>query len=64
MDQAKTGAGADRFCGEKWLEHMRLDFRKNTGPVTSNLNEKLIVFHTRPNTNSAGSIDGMNGVIN
>ena len=62
-DQAKAGAGADRLGGKKWLEQVCLDFRGNTGPIVHNFNEELIVFNAGANTDFAGAIHGVNGVV-
>ena len=43
-DQSETGPGADRFGGEKRLEHARLDLRRNAGAIVDNFNDNLIVF--------------------
>src|SRR5258708_1811607 len=38
-DQAKASAGADGLGGEKGLEHVRLDVRRNTGTVVHEFND-------------------------
>jgi hypothetical protein len=63
-DQAKAGAGADGLCGEKWLEHPRLDVRGNARSVVHDFNYQLVVLQTGADTDSAGTLYSVDCVIN
>ena len=63
-DQAKAGAGADRFGGEKRLEHARLDLRRNAGAIVHDFDHELVVFQRSADTNFPGAIYGRDRVIN
>src|SRR5712691_649779 len=53
-DQAKAGPCADRFGGEEWLEHARLDVRGNAGTVVHDFNNQLVVFQAGADADFAG----------
>jgi len=42
--QAKAGAGADGFGGEKRLEHACLDISRNAGAIVNDFDDDLVVF--------------------
>ena len=60
--QAKAGAGADGFRCEKWLEHTRLDFRRDAGTVVHDFDDDLIVFQRGADTDFASAIYGSDRV--
>ena len=63
-DQAQAGAGADRFGGEEWLEHARLDLRGNAGTVVHDFDQQLVGIEAGADTDFAGAIYGGDSVIN
>ena len=62
-DQAKPGAGADGFSGEKRFEHVRLHFGRNAGAVIDDFHHELIVFQRSADANFACAIYSSDRVI-
>src|SRR2546425_8484284 len=62
-DQAKAGPCADRFGGEEWLEHARLDVRRNARTVVHDFDDQLVVFQACADTDFAGALYGVDRVI-
>ena len=63
-NQSEASAGTHRFGREKRLEHVRLNFRGNAWPVVNDFDYNLIVFPAGSNTDFAGAIDRVDGIIN
>ena len=62
-DEPEAGAGADGFRGEKRLEQVRLDIRRNAGTVVHDFDDELIIFQAGADADFPGAIDRMNGVV-